>query len=245
MTASTILLGLVPLTVALSFLVHWFTLRKIETPGERLPHCRGAYLAMSFQLLLFAWIAFRATGAAGAAAILVPLGMTFSFAGDVCNLRFPSIAKKTKEPLFWGIVSFSLAQFCYIGAFLSLMPPGRLVADGYLVPLLVALLLVPAVLFRLRVYNPARPRAIMRGAFIYGFILGAMAAVALSAAIAGGGAWLLVAVGSLFFLLSDAVMGETTVYGRHPRFEYQVPWLTYLIAQGCIITGTVLLAMPG
>ncbi len=244
MTERTELLALLPIAVTLSFLVHWITLWKIRTPEERLPLSRGAYIAMSFQLLLYSWISFRLTDARGMASILVPMGMTLSFVGDIFNLQFDAIAKRIREPLVGGIASFSLAQIFYIAAFLFLISPARLVAEGYLIPLVAALLAVPAILFRLRVYNPSRPPSIMRGAFIYGFILGCMAAVALSAALAAGGAWYLVAAGALLFLLSDAVMGETTIYGRHPRFEFQVPWLTYLVAQGLIIMGTVLLSTP-
>ncbi|HSV56631.1 MAG TPA: lysoplasmalogenase family protein, partial [Magnetospirillaceae bacterium] len=93
-------------------------------------------------------------------------------------------------------------------------------------------------IFRLRVYHPGRPRHLMRGGFLYGFVLGAMAAAALAAALARGGTWILVAAGALFFLLSDAAMGETTLHGRHPRHEYQVPWGTYIVAQGLILAGT-------
>jgi len=242
MNKTMIILALVPLFVTGSFFAHWITLLKIQTAAERLPYCRGAYLAFSFQLVLYSWIGFQVTGVSGPAAYLVPLGMTFSFAGDVFNLQFDAIARRIKEPVFGGIISFALAQFFYIGAILSLIEPGLLISDGYLLPVLAALIIVPAVLFRLRVYNPSRPPEIMRGALIYGFILGGMSALAISAALAAGGVWYFVAAGAFFFLLSDAVMGETTIYGRHPVFEYQVPWVTYLAAQGLIIYGTLLLA---
>lgn len=86
----------------------------------------------------------------------------------------------------------------------------------------------------------------MLGGFLYGFALGTMTAIALSAAVTRGGSWIPVAAGALFFLLSDAVMGETTLHGRHPRHEYQVPWGTYLAAQGLILAGTASILMaPG
>lgn len=242
MNTTRVILALLPVTVAVAFLVHWVTLTHIKDPRDRLPYCRGAYLALSFQLLLFAWVVFRVFHVSGPVAWLVPLGMTLSFAGDFFNLRFDSVARRTKEPVFWGIVSFALAQFCYIAAFLSLVSLSTLAVEGYFIPVLIVLFIVPAALFRLRVYNPSRPTSLMAGAFIYGFILGGMAAVAISAALALGGAWYCVAAGALFFLLSDAVMGETTIYGRHPSFEFQVPWFTYLVAQGFIITGSVMLA---
>lgn len=237
-TQKILLLSLIPVTVSISFLVHWLTIRHIQNPEERLPFCRGAYLAMSFQLVLYSWIVFTMFRAGMGLFFLMPLGMTLSFAGDFFNLQFPSVKKKTGEPVFWGIVSFALAQVCYIAAFLSVLPAGELVSGGYLVPVLAALIILPAIAFRLRVYNPSRPKSIMGGAFFYGFILGAMAAVTFSAALARGGYWYVTAAGAAFFLLSDAVMGETTIHGRHPRFEYQVPWFTYIVAQGLILFGT-------
>lgn len=237
-----VLLALLPLTVMVSFIVHWFTIRRLETAQERLPFCRGAYLAFSFQLVLFSWIALVASGSQAAARFLIPLGMTVSFAGDFFNLQFPSVTRAVRQPFLFGILSFMLAQLFYIAGYLSLIPFDELVSRGHLYPLLAVFLVLPAVLFRLRVYNPERPASLMRGAFLYGFILSAMAAVALAAALARGGYWLAVAGGAGFFLLSDAVMGETTIHGRHPRFEYQVPWVTYLTAQGLIIFGMAVLA---
>ncbi len=237
MNSTLLLLALVPITIGASFFIHWLTLVKIKAPDERLPFCRGAYLAMSFQLVLYAWIVFMNFGDS-AARFLIPLGISFSFIGDLFNLQFPKIKEKFDEPVFGGIISFFIAQVFYIWAFLTIVPAGELVSDGYLYYFLGALIVFPAVVFRFRVYNPERPKKIMYGALVYGFILGAMTAVALSAAIVHGGFWYAVAAGALFFLLSDAVMGETTIYGRHPSFEYQVPWVTYLLAQGLIVFGT-------
>ncbi len=231
-------LVILPSGTVLGFLLHWLTIRGIDSAEGRLPWCRGAYLAFSAQLLLFAWTVFLMAGLGRRGAVLVPLGMTFSFAGDYFNLQFPAIRNRVREPVFLGILSFATAQALYIGAFLTYIPLRELVQRGRLVPILAALLIAPTVIFRLRVYHPDRPRSLMLGGFLYGFALGTMTAIALSAALARGGPWIPVAAGALFFLLSDAVMGETTLHGRHPRYEYQVPWGTYLAAQGLILAGT-------
>jgi len=227
-------------SVLAAFMTHWLTIAAIGSAEKRLPYCRGAYLGMSLQLAVLAWTLAALSDGASGAAILVPLGMTASSLGDLFNLQFPSIQKRVGQPLFFGILCFAVAQVFYIAAFLSRLSLSVLVSDGFFVPILAVLVVVPAVLFRFRVYNPERPASIMRAAFFYGFILGAMAAVAVSAAIAVGGPWYVVAAGALSFLLSDAIMGETTMHGRHPTNEYQVPWITYLLAQGLIIIGTAL-----
>ncbi|MBN1533415.1 MAG: hypothetical protein JXA20_12175 [Spirochaetes bacterium] len=233
----SILLAAVPALVIAAFTVHWITIMRIRSSEERLPRCRGAYLGLSIQLVLYGWLVYLLYGRAHPALALVPLGMTFSSAGDLCNLQFDPIRRMTGEPLFYGILCFMAAQICYIAGFLSMIPVAQLASRGYLYPLLALLIFVPAVLFRFRVYNPERPKSIMAGALIYGAILGSMAAVALSAAWVFGGPWRIIAAGALFFLLSDAIMGETTIHGRHPVTEYQVPWITYLAAQGLILYG--------
>lgn len=228
-----------PAAVVLSFLVHWATLARVASAEERLPLCRGAYLAFSVQLALFAWALNWALAGADRhpALLLTALGMTLSLGGDFFNLQFPAVRRRLGEPLLFGVFCFAAAQACYIGAFLSKAPFEDLVARGYLLPLLAAFVLAPAFLFRFRVYDPARPKALMFAALGYGFVLGSMAAVAVAAAVAFGGAWILVAAGALSFLLSDAVMGETTIRGRHPKTEFQIPWLAYLAAQGLILLG--------
>jgi len=237
MTTSLLILALPPAGIALGFILHWFTIRKIKTAEERLPSCRGAYLAFSLQLLLYAWTVFGLFGKGGWTALLIPFGMTFAFIGDYFNLQFPFARNRIEEPVFLGILSFAIAQIFYIWGFLSLAAP-ELIARGFLLPLLVVFLVGPAIIFRLRVFSKDRPKTIMRGGFLYGFALGTMVSVAVSAAVARGGYWYFVGIGALFFLLSDAVMGETTLHGRHPPFEYQVPWGTYLLAQGLILFGT-------
>lgn len=233
----TILLAAIPASVVLAFGTHWITIAKIKSAEERLPRCRGAYLGFSIQLVLYGWMVYFFSGRSDPALAFFPLGMTFSSAGDLFNLQFDPIKKKTGEPLFYGILCFMAAQVCYIAGFISQVPACDLASRGYLYPLLALLIVVPAILFKFRVYNPARPKKVMAGALVYGAILGSMAAVALSAAYVYGGYWYLIALGALFFLLSDAIMGETTVHGRHPVSEYQVPWITYLAAQGLILYG--------
>ncbi len=235
-----VLAVLVPAGLVVAFIVHWASIARVPAARERLPLCRGAYLGLSSQLVLYAWALFYLKTGRPAATVLVPLGMSFSFVGDFFNLQFPVLSGKVREPLFFGILSFAVAQACYIGAFLSIVPVRDLIADGALLPILAALVIVPAVLFRFGVYDRTRPKSVMFGAFFYGFILGAMAAVAVAAAIARGGGWIVVATGAGFFLLSDAIMGQTTIRGIHPRSEFQIPWLTYVIAQGLIIAGVFL-----
>lgn len=236
-----ILLALVPSGIVIAFIVHWIAISRLKTSREILPWCRGTYLGMSSQLVFYSWILYILLPDPGSWFFLIPLGMTASWVGDLFNLHFDFMTKRIPHPLFQGILSFMAAQVLYLSYLLQRTSLHELVTDGYLVPLVVILIIAPAIIFRFRVYNPDRPKSIMIGAFIHGNILGATTAVSLSAAWVYRGEWIITAAGFLFFLLSDAIMGETTVHGRHPRFEFQVPWITYLIAQGLIIYSQALL----
>jgi len=233
-----------PILVIIAFLAHWVTLIPLKTSSGRLPFCRGAYLGLSLQLLLYAWLLTALTGLLSGF-LFIALGMLFSSLGDFFNLQFASVKKKITEPLVPGIFSFMIAQVFYILFICSQVSPGILLREGYLTILLPLLILVPAVLFRFTVYNPKRPKVMMLSALVYGMILGTTSALAFSAALALGGAWYVVAAGFLFFLLSDAVMGQTTIRGEHPVYEFQVPWITYLAAQGLIIYGSLLVFAGG
>lgn len=80
----------------------------------------------------------------------------------------------------------------------------------------------------------------MRGAFIYGFFLSTMVSVVFAGALICGGSWWYIFTGAIFFFISDAIMGQTTIKGIHPVYEFQLPWITYLIAQGFLLFGFVI-----
>ncbi len=226
------------LLVLVPFVLHYISIHTFRLARIRLDRSRYVYLGLSFQLLIAVWWFTSAVEKGGLTAfILLAAGMSFSFCGDFFNLQFPAVAGRIREPVFGGIICFILAQCCYTSAFLNALSPALMLKEGFYLPLAVLIPLVSALIFRFRVWNPGRPGYLMIGAFIYTFFLGAMGATALSAAIAAGGAWWSVAAGAGFFLLSDSVMGETTIAGKHPVWEFQIPWGTYLAAQALIIGG--------
>jgi uncharacterized membrane protein YhhN len=224
------------LLMLIPFGFHYLTIRFTLDPQVRLDKSRGTYFGFSIQLLLAAWFivmvsSFRAP------LIMVAWGMTFSSLGDFFNLQFPLVKRRTSEPVFFGIISFALAQSCYLIAFWIILPVGRLVTEAFYLPLVILVPAGAALIFRFRVWTPRRPRHVILAAFMYTFFLGAMAATALSGALLKGGPWWIITAGAAFFLLSDSIMGETSIYGRHPSWEFQVPWFTYLLAQSLIIGG--------
>lgn len=230
----------IPFAVVSAFLIHWFTIRSIPTSSERLERIRGVYLGFSFQILIFAGLLFFL----GGSVFLAPLfAIVFSLLGDWFNLQFPIALKSNGEPLVGGIISFAMAQLFYITAFFQLTPIGSLYTGLLPYFITMVLLVVPAVIFHFRVYNSQRPKSIMALAFLYGLVLCFFVSLTINAYLTFGGNWIYLMLGGFFFLLSDAVMGETTIHGgRHPKWEFQVPWITYLIAQSLLLIGLFLLS---
>jgi len=230
----------IPFAVVTAFLIHWFTIRVVSTAKTRLEISRGVYLGFSFQILVFALLLFFL----GRSVFLAPVfAVAFSFVGDWFNLQFPIAQKNNGEPIIGGIVGFMMAQFFYISALFQLLPISSIFVNIYPFLITAAFLILPGVIFYFRVYNPKRPKPIMVFAFIYGIILCFFVSLTVNAFVLFGGFWIYLMIGGLFFLASDAVMGETTIHGeRHPAWEYQVPWITYLIAQCFLLVGFFLLS---
>ena len=239
-----LMLGFVPVMVLFAFSVQWASLSGIHSSAERLPVCRDSYLGYSFLLFSFAWVLFFLYGVNIRFAFLLPVGATFAIAGDYYNLQFEGARHSMRgESVFGGIIFFTMVQLCYALAFLARVSVETLTRSGFLVPLLVAFLLLPLALFFSRVWNKERPRRIMFAFFAYDLVLGLMVAVAVSSAIAYGGPWYLVAAGAVSYVVSDSLIGVTTINGRHPISEFQTPWLAYLIGQGLIQYGYALLLL--
>lgn len=242
MAGRFILLGFIPALVMAIFLIHWRVIACVRDSAARLARSRWLYLTLSFVMLAYAWFLYAAFEAGFAWSFLVPLGATGAFVGDFFNLQFRPAQKITgNEPVFGGILAFGAMQVCYIAVFMALVDISILVVSGVFFPLVVVLLLVPCVVFVLRVYHPALSARLIVASLVYGCLLGLMATYALCGALLNGGPWALIAAGAFLFMLSDACMGATTVRGHHPPSEFQIPWLTYLAAQALILCGYALL----
>lgn len=241
MNSMIVTLAFVPVLVVFAFSVHWGSVASLHSSAERLPVCRITYLGFSFLMNSFAWLLFVMYGTRAPLAFLLPLGATFACAGDFYNLQFETARHSIRcESVFGGILFFILTQASYAAAFLSRVSLRDLAGHGFFVPVFVSIGAVCAAFFMLRVWSPSRPRKIMVAAAVYALSLSFMTSVAVSAALASRGPWILVALGAASFVVSDGMMGETTIHGRHPASEFQVPWLAYLIAQALIPYGYAL-----
>ncbi len=234
------ILASIPVAIISAFCIHWFTISEEQNPNIRLENSRGIYLGFSFQVLVFAWLLFQL----GHSRFAYPLyAIAFSMIGDWFNLQFPLARKYMKDPVLGGIFSFAIAQVFFILAFRQLIAWEEIFHGVRPILITAVFIVLPAVIFYFRVYNPNRSKWVMASAFIYGLVLCFFVSLCINAYLLYGGSWIYLAIGAGFFLLSDAVMGETTINGtRRPKWEFQVPWITYLIAQCFLLVGFFLVS---
>jgi uncharacterized membrane protein YhhN len=184
-------------------------------------------LTSSLALGVAAWswyLVARATPGVAVFALLVALGMTLGFVGDLLLADALPIV----QGFLAGMAAFALGHLAYIAAILSLTPRFQWAVEG--VALLVGLAGWYAVVFR-----GGKGALILRWAALpYALMLATTAGVALGLAIQMP-AFLPLALGAALFLLSDLlVAGEHFGNVRFPHIGDAV-WLTYGPAQMLIV----------
>ncbi|OPZ93328.1 MAG: YhhN-like protein [Firmicutes bacterium ADurb.Bin419] len=165
-------------------------------------------------------------------------GMIFCFIGD---LIMASIIK-LPDNLICGIISFSIAHILFIIGFnktakfsgLSLATP----------KLLIGLIIYPVLMtlaWWFYIYNPNKI-LLSFGALVYGILLCLTAAFALALYMTLGKSYLLAAIGSVFFIISDCIIGMTSIRGSVISHSITLIWFTYIIAlMGIIYSNSIVI----
>lgn len=171
----------------------------------------------------------------------VAFGMVASFVGDLLMARVIPFPNR----LIGGMIAFGIAHALYITAYVqtiqtisALEPYSRWttgLAIGLVVYGTVALL---GWWFLIR--NPEKGTVVSIGALIYGLWISVMASYAFALAGALGAGFWLTALGGLFFLSSDFIIGMTDIHGIQLKNANVWVWLTYMAGQmGIIYAGAV------
>ena len=183
----------------------------------------------------FSWYLFaRGTPAAGYA-LLVAVGMTFGFLGD---LLLAGLLPGGRNVIL-GIVSFGVGHVFYIIAMLRLASAAGLTASGPRWGALAVWLLVGLIGWYLVVWRGAAsagiPMSIVHWiALPYALLLATTAGLATGLALQDG-RFIPLAVGAALFLLSDLILAGEMFSGLSFRFIGDVIWLTYGPAQMLIV----------
>ena len=159
--------------------------------------------------------------------IAVIIALFFDWCGDILLLR-----SADRRFFILGLTSFLLGHLGFIPAFLS--ATGR-----FNLPALLASL-AAAVPLGILVHILMRPgKAMTVPTVAYEVVIELMAIAALQLFLfRNDGAGMLIFIGALFFMISDTILGCFTFRGN-PRYGTFLVMLTYIAAQGSIVTGLI------
>ena len=216
----------------LALLIVWATLLlaslvvNLSSPDTPRPEVTRLRLASSAILVVAAWSWYavaRATPAVAGFALLIAVGMTLGFLGDLLLAE----ALPLRQGFLAGIAAFALGHIAYIAAILSQTPHVQWGIE-------VLALLVGLVGWYPLVYR-GREKAVLRWASLpYALLLATTAGLAAGLALQRP-VLLSLAVGAALFLMSDLlVAGERFGRLRFPHIGDLV-WLTYGPAQALIV----------
>jgi hypothetical protein len=199
-----------------------FALGQDPARAERIP--RWARLASSLALVILAWYGFFLADTASAEryALLIAVGMTLGFAGDLFMARVLPAPNRVLA----GMGAFGLGHIAYIAAITGYAPVGWAA--------LVVWLLLGAALYYIVVLRGGQPSTLSMAALPYALLLAATAGVATGLAfqqpIFTG-----LAIGAALFLLSDLLIAAELFTGRRLPSHNDIVWLTYGPGQMLIV----------
>lgn len=162
--------------------------------------------------------------------LLVIGALLFGWLGDILLLF-----QQKQLLLFLGVCAFALGHHCYMAAMVTLQPVFSILI---LIPIV---LCVFWLIFVTKKLLPYTPRPLKLPGFLYALVLSCTALSALYMLLLTKRLPFLIAFfGGTFFMLSDALLT-----GQHYRKELRhgsfYVMLTYLIAQGLLVLGLILL----
>ncbi len=220
---------------AIGWLGPWRDAPALKNAG-RLP--RPARMLLSLSLVATALLIWRSRtgGMPVYYSEWVAFGMIASFVGDLVMARLIPVPNR----LIGGMLAFAIAHGLYIKAYVNTIQTISSIGayERWNTGLAIGLVgygLVTALGWWFLIRNPEKGIAINIGALIYGLWISVMASFALALGLALGGASWLTALGGLFFVASDFIIGVTDIGGIHLKNANDWVWLTYVAGQMGII----------
>jgi hypothetical protein len=213
------------------FLFGGFFLGKAGTSErERIP--TWARMASSFTLVVAAWswFALARTSDASAFSLLIAVGMTLGFVGDLAMADLLSL----EQPAVGGMAAFGLGHVAYIAALFVFGNQQGLNAPAARWGALAAWLGVGLLGWLVVVLPSSQPIALRGAALAYTLLLASTAGFATGLAWQGA-AFITLAIGAGLFFLSDMVLAAEMFAGLRFRGLGDVVWLTYGPGQMLIV----------
>lgn len=176
-------------------------------------------------------------------ALLVALGMTFGFLGDLFMAQLIPL----KDYVLGGIGSFGIGHIFYIVAFVSFGNQQGLNEPRARWGALIVWLLIGMVGWYVVVFRGQEPTFLHYAALPYALLLASTAGFATGLALQAGG-FIPLAIGAALFLLSDLILAAQLFNNLFFPFIGDVVWGTYGPAQMLIvysISAALLVAQTG
>jgi hypothetical protein len=161
-------------------------------------------------------------------ALLVFLGMSASFVGDLIMARLIPVSNR----LIFGMAAFAVGHVFYLSAFAHLLRESPPVGVGVAGSVSATFLAVAVWAWYSFVHKPDRGKAINIGSLVYGLLFGLAASLAILLA---DSHYVGLAAGSLLFMLSDLVLGNWVIRGHVWTSVNDVIWLAYVSGQLLIV----------
>jgi len=218
-----LLLGLLVLWAI--FLFGGFLFGKRNAEGTR-------RMASSLTLVVAAWFwyAFTRETSVSGYALLIAVGMTLGFLGDLFLAPVFPIA----QPVLAGIAAFGLGHVAYLVALVTFANARGLNAPGPRWIALAIWLLIGAAGWYLVVFRRQKATVLHWAALPYALLLASLAGVATGLALQSA-PFVPLAVGAALFLLSDLILAGELFAGLSFPLIGDVIWLTYGPAQALIV----------
>lgn len=196
----------------------------------------------SLMLAVVAWLFYLLAAASDSVAIFalwIAIGMSLSFVADLIMAEIIRLPNR----VIGGIAVFALAHLSYLAAMFYLNGAGRVAAERWMLLWAIVFVLVALVYWRLMVYTPEAPRALLVGSLIYLVVIGLMVGGAWGLATANRKLWIL-AGGALLFFISDAILGNQIFRRNNWPYVGDVVWISYILGQAGIVWSVYAAELP-
>ncbi len=197
---------------------------------RRMPTWTRMLSSLTLVVAAWSWYGFTRTGAAGSYALLIAIGMTFGFCGDVFMARLLPVP----QHVLWGMGAFGLGHIAYIAAFLRLGDQLGLNAAGPRWGAWIVWLLIGLAGWYFAVYRGQHATVLHKAALPYALLLANTAGLATGLAVQNP-AFAPLALGAGLFLASDLILAAHLFSGICFRLIDDVVWLAYGPAQALIV----------
>jgi YhhN family len=198
--------------------------------NRRIPTWTRMTSSLSLVVASWSWYLFTQSSSIQGFSLLIAVGMTLGFVGDLCLAQLIPIP----QPRLGGIAAFGLGHVAYIIALLSFDNEYGLNAPAPRWIALSAWLLIGLIGWYLVVYRGGKPTVLHKAALPYALLLASTAGLATGLALQAP-AFIPLAIGGGLFLLSDLILAAQLFNDLKFPLIGDVVWLTYGPAQMLIV----------